>query len=129
MARILLVDDDASIRDVYAEILQGEGYIVETAINGEEALFKLNIGGYDLVFLDIMMPQLDGIGVLDRLQTNPPQQPNGPIILLTNLGHDPLTKLAKGKDISYLVKANVTPHDIVLTAKKVLTQLTPAAAY
>lgn len=121
MARILLVDDDASIRDVYTEVLEGEGYLVDTAINGEEALFKLRQGGYDLTFLDIMMPQIDGIGVLDGLIAQPPQQPNGPIIILTNLGQDPLTKLAKDKGVdSYLIKASITPGDVVTAAKKTL---------
>ncbi len=121
MARILVVDDDASIRDVYTEVLEGEGYLVETAINGEEALFKLRQGGYDLTFLDIMMPQIDGIGVLDGLIAQPPKQPNGPVIILTNLGQDPLTNLAKDKGIhSYLIKASITPGDVVTAARKAL---------
>lgn len=121
--KILLVDDDLYIRDVYEEVLKGEGYEVETAINGEEGLTKLKHGGYDLVLLDVMMPTLDGIGVLDELQKNPPQIKNGPIVLLTNLGLDPIVKSAKDKGAtSYLVKANITPRDLVDTVRRLLGQ-------
>lgn len=117
--KILLVDDDLYIRDVYFEILQNGGYNVETAINGEEGLAKLQLGGYDLVILDIMMPKMDGIGVLDALQKNPPANKNGPIILLTNLGLDPLIKTAKSKGVaSYLIKADLTPQDLLVVVQK-----------
>lgn len=119
--RILFVDDDLYIRDIYEEVLTSEGYTVETAINGEEGLAKLKIGGYDLVLLDVMMPTLDGIGVLEELQKNPPQQKNGPIILLTNLGFDPLVKTAKDKGVaSYIIKADLTPRDLVEKVRQAL---------
>src|SRR3989338_7452154 len=98
--RILLIDDDLYIREVYLEILQSANYNVDTAINGEEGLVKLQQGGYDLVILDVMMPKMDGIGVLDALQKTPPVNKNGPIILLTNLGLDPLIKTAKSKGVA-----------------------------
>lgn len=117
--RVILIDDDLYIRDVYLEILQSEGYEVDTAVNGEEGFNKLQLGGYDLVILDIMMPKMDGIGVLDALQKNPPQRKNGPIILLTNLGLDPLIKTAKNKGVaSYLIKADLTPQDLLTTVRK-----------
>lgn len=117
--RILLADDDLYIRDVYLELLKSDGFDVDTAINGEEALSKMQQGGYDLIILDVMMPKLDGIGVLDELQKNPPFNKNGPIILLTNLGLDPLMKTAKNKGvISYLIKADLTPQDLLLTVHK-----------
>jgi CheY-like chemotaxis protein len=119
--RILFVDDDLYIRDAYEEVLKSEGYDVDTAINGEEGLAKLKVGGYDLVLLDVMMPTLDGIGVLEELQKSPPQQKNGPIILLTNLGFDPLVKTAKDKGVTaYLIKAELTPRDLVDTVRKTL---------
>lgn len=117
--KILLVDDDLYIRDVYLEVLKSDGFEVETAINGEEALKKIHPGGYDLIILDVMMPKLDGIGVLESLQKDPPLQKNGPIILLTNLGLDPLIKSAKSKGVtSYLIKADLTPQDLLTTVHK-----------
>jgi CheY-like chemotaxis protein len=119
--RILFVDDDLYIRDLYEEVLKEKGYDVDTAINGEEGLAKLQEGGYDLVLLDVMMPTLDGIGVLEELQKKPAKNPNGPIVLLTNLGLDPLIKSAKAKGVSsYLVKSDLTPGDLVTTVKKLV---------
>lgn len=119
--RILFVDDDLYIRDVYEEVLKGEGYDVDTAGNGADGLKKILVGGYDLILLDIMMPTLDGIGVLEALQKNPPTAHNGPIILLTNLGLDPIIKTAKSKGAaSYLLKADLTPRELVNHVKKFL---------
>lgn len=119
--RILVVDDDLYIKELYEEVLKDEGYTVETASNGEEALSKLNLGGFDLVLLDIMMPKLDGLGIMDSLNTTPPQVKNGPIILLTNLDHDPLIQEAMSKGASaFMIKADITPEDLVGQVKKYL---------
>jgi CheY-like chemotaxis protein len=84
-------------------------------------LKKMKQGGYDLILLDVMMPTLDGIGVLEELKKNPPPQKNGPIILLTNLGFDPLVKTAKDKGVAaYLIKAELTPKDLVEMVKKMV---------
>ncbi len=123
--RVMVVDDDLYIRELYEEILKDEGYTVESASNGEEALNKLKLGGYDLVLLDIMMPKLDGLGVMDALTKSPPPVKNGPIILLTNLDHDPLIKDAMSKDASaFIIKANITPADLLGQVKKYLGETT-----
>ena len=123
--RLMVVDDDLYIRELYVEILKGEGYTVESAQNGEEALNKLKEGGYDLILLDIMMPKLDGLGVMDALSANPPQTKNGPILLLTNLDHDPLIKeaISKGAD-AFIVKADITPQDLLVQVRKYLGETT-----
>jgi CheY-like chemotaxis protein len=119
--RILVVDDDLYIKELYEEVIKDEGYTVESAANGEEALIKLRLGGFDLVLLDIMMPKLDGLGVMDSLNTSPPEVKNGPIILLTNLDHDPLIKDAMSKGASaFIIKADITPEDLVGQVKKYL---------
>ena len=119
--RILVVDDDLYIRELYEEVLKGEGYDVDAAVNGEEALVKLQKGGYDLVLLDVMMPKLDGIGVLTKLSENPPQTKNGPILLLTNLGHDPILKEALNKGANrFVIKADMTPDQLIINVKKAL---------
>ncbi len=75
-------------------------------------------GGYDLILLDVMMPKLDGLGVLKGLKATPAKKANGPILLLTNLAHDPVVQeaLATGaKD--YLVKAEYNPDELLAKLK------------
>src|SRR5437016_4426983 len=119
--KILVLDDDLYIRELYEEVLKNEGYDVDSAVDGDEGLGKLQKGEYDLVLLDVMMPKLDGLGVLDALAKNPPAIKNGPIILLTNLGQEPLLEKAKTKGaISYLIKAEITPNQLVAKVKEFL---------
>ncbi len=119
----MVVDDDLYIRELYEEILKGEGYTVDAAVNGEDALAKLKQGGYDLILLDIMMPKTDGLGVMDELNTNPPPVKNGPIILLTNLDHDPLIKDAMSRGaVAFIIKADITPPDLLAQVKKYLEE-------
>ncbi|HTW68228.1 MAG TPA: adenylate/guanylate cyclase domain-containing protein [Bryobacteraceae bacterium] len=68
--RILVVDDNAANRDMLSRRLDREGYSVDTAANGREALDKLEAGGFDLVLLDIVMPELDGFAVLQSIRAN-----------------------------------------------------------
>lgn len=118
MKKILIVDDDQFLRDLYEEILKDAGYEVEMAVDGEEGLAKIVSVQYDLVLLDIMMPKLDGIGVLKKLQENPPAIKNK-VVMLTNLAHNPIIKEATSLGaLSYLIKADLTPDQLVDNVKK-----------
>jgi CheY-like chemotaxis protein len=66
-ARVLVVDDDPAIRTLVATALQRNGFFVEAAKDGVDALAQLENGHFDLLVLDLMMPKLDGFGVVDRL--------------------------------------------------------------
>jgi two-component system response regulator (stage 0 sporulation protein F) len=83
MKKILVVDDEESIRFLYKEELEEEGYIVECAQNGEEALERLSIFKPDLISLDIKMPVMDGIEALKRIREKERQLP---IILCSAYG-------------------------------------------
>ena len=65
--KIMVVDDDLYIRELYQEVLTTAGYDVEMAIDGMDALEKLKKGVFDLIFLDMMMPKVDGLGVLKEI--------------------------------------------------------------
>lgn len=119
--KVLVVDDDLYIRELYEEVIRDAGYEVESASDGEEGLIRMQQGGYDLVLLDVMMPKLDGLGVLNALQQNPPVTPNNAILLLTNLGHDQLIKEALSKGVkTYLNKADMTPDQLLQNIQKYL---------
>lgn len=119
--RILVIDDDAYIRDLYEEVLTGEGYDVTTAQDGQEGLTHLVKGGFDAVLLDIMMPKLDGVGVLTKIKESPPTTPNGPTLLMTNLDHDPvLTQALSLGAVACFLKADMLPPVLIEQIKKVI---------
>lgn len=119
--KILVIDDDLYMRELYEEVLKGAGYEVDTAIDGKYGIEKLKVGGFSLVLLDMMMPEVDGMGVLDDIVKNPPEVKNGPIILLSNLGHEHVIgeALQKGAS-SYLIKADITPEQLLKAVEKYL---------
>ena len=83
MKRIMVVDDEENIRFLYKEELEDEGFSVELAKNGEEALEKLPDFKPDLITLDIKMPGMNGIEVLKRIRE---QDPELPIVLCSAYG-------------------------------------------
>ncbi len=121
-AKVLVVEDDLFLRELYSDILSAEGYKVESAQDGEVALEKMKIGGYDLVLLDIIMPKMDGLSVMRQLQNTPSQAPNKCIIFLTNLDKDEEIKTALQLGQGYLIKSQITPGGLVDEVKKYLEQ-------
>lgn len=117
--RVLLVDDDKYIRDVYEELLQSENYQVDIAVDGESALELIQEGGYALVILDVIMPKIDGIGILHELAEHPPKKKNKHILVLTNLANDPAVQEAKELGATEcLVKAEINPDKFLQIVKK-----------
>jgi CheY-like chemotaxis protein len=78
--RILVADDDPSIRQLLGTIVRREGLIVDCVADGVEAIEKLQECAYTVILLDLMMPRLDGFGVIDYLREHPP--PFKPIVLV-----------------------------------------------
>lgn len=122
--RILIVEDEQFLRDLYYELLKEEGYRVEAVEDGERGYDKMVLGGYDLVLLDIMLPKIDGLTILQKLQKNPPRKPNGKIVLLTNLGQEGIIK--EGFNLGatgYLIKSAMTPDQVLSEIKNFLTKV------
>ncbi|MFW6161720.1 MAG: response regulator [Planctomycetota bacterium] len=88
--RILVVDDEADTQAMLQALLEAEGYAVETAADGAKALEHVQAARPDLILLDIMMPQMDGLEVCDRLRFDPETR-DVPIIFLT-ARQDPAVK-------------------------------------
>ncbi len=78
--RILVADDDQSIRQLVSTIIKREGFTTDTAIDGLEAIQLIEQHDYTVILLDLMMPRLDGFGVIDWLKKNPPL--NKPIVIV-----------------------------------------------
>ena len=97
--KILVVDDDANICELLRLYLTKEGYQVTVANDGEEGLEKFNAVKPDMVLLDIMLPEEDGLSILEKLRTDV-RYKNLPVILLTAKGseYDKVLGFEKGAD-------------------------------
>ncbi|MBI3341684.1 response regulator [Candidatus Curtissbacteria bacterium] len=116
--RILLIEDDQLVREAYEEALRGEGFDVEIAADGQEGLNKARLGGYSIILLDMMLPKIDGLGILRGLRQEPPQVKNGPVLLLTNLSHDPVINQAMDLGASAaLIKSDIDPGLLIESIK------------
>ncbi|MCG9893697.1 MAG: response regulator transcription factor [Thermosynechococcaceae cyanobacterium MS004] len=122
--RILVVDDEASIRRILETRLSMIGYEVVTAADGEEAIAVFHHELPDLVVLDVMMPKLDGYGVCQELR----KESDVPIIMLTALGDvaDRITGLELGAD-DYVVKP-FSPKELEARIRSVLRRVTKNGA-
>lgn len=110
--RILVVDDEEILRKIYTDRLNFEGYSVDSAADGEEALNKIRTSPPNLVLLDILMPKLNGLQVLEAINADPNLK-NLPVIVLSNVANDENIKkaLALGAR-DYLLKTNFSPNEI-----------------
>lgn len=120
--KILIIEDDQSLREVYAEVLRDDGFDVDEAINGVDGLKKARERSYDLVLLDIMLPKIDGLELLKELR-NSPETRGLKIVLLTNLGRESIIKegFELGAD-GYLIKSEHDPGQILEEVKKFLEE-------
>lgn len=111
--KILLVEDDDALANVYMTRLQAEGFDVKRVPNGEDALATALQYHPDLILLDVMMPKVSGFDVLDILR-NTPETNNVKVIMLTALSQDSDKERATqlGAD-DYLVKSQVVIADVV----------------
>lgn len=118
--KVLIVEDDPFIADVYVLKLESEGYNVETAEDGLKGLEALKKKTFDVVLLDILMPNLDGFKVLEQIKKNPAISQT-PVIILTNLSQK--KDIQKGIELGasdYIIKTKFTPTEVVKTIAKVL---------
>jgi DNA-binding response OmpR family regulator len=112
-SRILIVEDDSYISDMYRIKLESEGFEVEVAADGQAGLDFVMANHPDLVLLDIVMPKMDGFAVLQKIRKNPDFK-DMPIVMLTNLGQKESVErgLLLGAN-GYIIKAHFTPSEVV----------------
>ncbi len=87
MSKILVIDDERAIRNTFKEILEFEGYEVDTAENGKEGLQKAEKERYSLIYSDVKMPEMDGIEFLEKLQEVKGGQESSPIVMISGHGN------------------------------------------
>ena len=113
MAKILIVDDNGQIRNMYSQVLSVRGYQVAVAGDGLEAVAKIGSEMPDLILLDVMMPKLSGMKVLEAVRANAKTK-SIPVVMFTNLANEADAKRAKELGVSkYLIKSDVDPTQLV----------------
>lgn len=117
--RILAVDDEESIVRIIQVNLERAGYEVDTALNGASALTLILKNQYDLVISDVMMPEMDGMELLEHIRQSP-EMVNLPVILLTaqSSANDVTRGYAQGTDL-YLTKP-FSPTELVTWVNRVI---------
>jgi len=122
--KILLIEDEEMLANMYEVKFKNEGFDIVKALDGEQGLEIARTIKPDFILLDIIMPKMDGFSVLKELKGNDITK-DVPVMLLTNLGQD--EDIERGKSmgaVGYLVKANITPSEVVEAIKKELSKLT-----
>lgn len=109
--KILVVEDDLFLRELYTDTLKDEGYEVENASDGEEAYEKIQKSGWDLILLDIILPKMDGLEIMKKVKENN-LKPAKSIVFLTNLDKDEEIKEALKFGDGYIIKSQMTPGDL-----------------
>lgn len=115
--KVLLVEDELHIRDLYQMVLVKAGFEVVVAIDGQEGL-EMAQGNPDIILLDIMMPKLNGIEVLKRLRSDE-RTKEICVVLLTNLGQENIIReaLEMGAQ-AYLMKIRISPYELANRVKE-----------
>lgn len=112
--RILCIEDDRFIGEMYVRSLQQAGYQVDWVTSGLQGLQTAIDGQYDLILLDVMLPEKQGTEVLQTLRGDVDKVPNSRIIVLTNYDQDTESRLAmEHKADGYLIKADITPRKLL----------------
>ncbi len=122
MKSILLVEDDPFLVDIYTTKLKQTGFKVKVVTDGEDVFKVLKEESFDVVILDIVLPNVDGWEVLKRIKQDSGLK-DTKVIILSNLGQK--TEVEKGLKlgaIKYLIKAYYTPSEVVEEIKKVLNK-------
>lgn len=120
--KILLVEDEASIADVFKDQLTLGGFDVDIALGGAQALEMLKAKSYDLMLLDLVMPEVDGLAVLQTIKEKPEEYHQIPTIALTNVTSDDVKKEVERYNLKgYLSKLSLKPQILIETINQALT--------
>lgn len=118
--RVLVIDDDPTLREMYIARLLAEKYAVDQAADGQQGLARAVEQVPDVILLDMRMPNVSGLEALEILKTTQKTK-NVPVIVLTALGDDTLRQQAMARGAAdYMVKAETMPAQVVDKIKEVL---------
>jgi len=122
MKKVLIIEDDDFIAQMYEKRFKQKGYQAKVAENGQIGLDLIEQDNPDIIILDIVLPQLDGFEILKRIKSNPLSK-DIPVLLLSNLGEK--ENIERGLNLGandYAIKANFTPSEIIEKVENLLLE-------
>lgn len=117
--RILVVDDSASIRQVQRYVLSGAGYDVTEAVDGQDGLSKLQASPVNLIFTDLNMPNLDGVGFIKAVRASASHRLT-PIVMVTTESADAKKQEGRAAGATGWIVKPFTPEQLLAVVKKVM---------
>lgn len=120
--KILLVDDDVFLRDMYATKFGELGHTVTTAETGERALESIKEGKFDVVLLDMIMPGMSGIELLTKIKELKPSPMPACIVLSNQGGKEEMESAKKAGAKGYIIKAELIPSEVVAQVTKLVSR-------
>lgn len=111
--KVLCIEDEQFISDLYTRALVKAGYDVTVESDGEQALAQARSNAFDIILLDLMVPNMTGMEILDHLRHDVPDL-KSKVIITTNLEqHEEAREQLESQADGYIIKANVTPRELV----------------
>ncbi len=125
---ILVIEDDRFIGEMYVRSLKHEGFDVDWIVDGHDGLVAATSKIYDVILLDIMLPEMRGPEILKALRGNGVDKvPNSRIMVMTNFDQDTESRVAMQHDVdAYLIKAEITPRRLIEIIRGFETTTPPA---
>jgi CheY-like chemotaxis protein len=127
VANILIVEDDKDLNNAYSIILSNEGYTIESAFDGKQALEKLQTFDPQLILLDLLMPIMGGLEFLEHFDLS--VHPNVKVLIFTNMENSP--EVAKAYTLGAhrcIIKSWTAPHNLAKVVKEGLNLNDPVEA-
>ena len=121
MAKVLIIEDDPLMLRMYQKIFSFDGYDVETASDGEKGLEKVRSTKPTIVLLDVMMPKMNGLEVLEKIKKDPDIKAI-PVVMLTNLaGQQDVDKALSMGAVKYIIKSEYEPKQVSEMVKEIIS--------
>jgi two-component system, OmpR family, response regulator AdeR len=120
--KVAIIEDDMAIVQMYRTKFENEGYQVEVAGDGQAGLELIDTFAPDVILLDLMMPNMNGLEMLQKLRSTSPVH-RARVVVLTNMGDtETATRVYKMAADDYIVKAEMTPKQVTERVKELLTK-------
>lgn len=120
-ARILLIEDDPFLHELYHDLLTSEGYDITDIMDGDKALEEIKKNTWDLILLDVILPGKDGFQILDELEQEKIAL-SCPLVFLTNLDASESNERQLARAREHWIKSNLEPPDFLAHVARILAE-------